>query len=73
MKKRTGGLRAEASRAEGAYKRFGSVTQNLGAGAIHLPRACKVDRVPTGWNIRWVACEAFAQAVLDVAGQPREV
>ena len=73
MKKRTGGLRAEASRAEGAYKRFGSVTQNLGAGAIHLPRACKVDRVPTGWNIRWAACEAFAAAVLNVAGQPREV
>ena len=73
MKKRTDGLRAEASRAEGAYKHFGSVTQNLGAGAIHLPRACKVDRVPTGWNIRWVACEAFAAAVLNVAGQPREV
>lgn len=57
MEKRTGGLRAEASRAE----------------AIHLPRACKVNRVPTGWNIRWGACEAFAAAVLDVAGQPREV
>ncbi len=73
MERKTGGLPAEAGRAEGAYKRFGPTDQNLGAGAIHLPRACKVDRVPTGCPIRWAACEAFAQAVLDVAGQPREV
>ena len=73
MGKRTGGLRAEASRAAGAYKRFGPSAQNLGAGAIHLPRACEMDRDPAGWNIRWVACEAFAQAVIDIAGRPREV
>ena len=73
MKKRTGGPRAEASRAEGAHKRFGPVAQNLGAEAIHLPRACEINRVPTGWNIRWVACEAFARAVLDIAQHPREL
>ena len=70
MKKRTGGLRAEASRAEGAYKHFGSVTQNLGAGAIQLPRACKMTRgSPSGRKHRLGrgdVIEAFIMEQIEV-------